>query len=206
MRRTELARGPPRPGRMREETQSYGNMWHGLVGRGHGEEELMEEGCKGTGFHTASQLVLVAGAVMTEQRKLRDTAKAGACRDEEGAEAMAKLLTWLRKWRQGEFGSDERKAGGCTLKEVTRLGDALWWEALKDEAQYEEEAFGRWAGKRKGRLMKSEEVEGPGKIESEAERKVPFAGDVGTHLEEWLAQRCVSRGFVVDCFLEGFSR
>ena len=166
-------------GRSREE-------WHGLVGQGYGEEELMEEGCKGTGFHTASQLVLMAGAVMTEQKSLRDTAKAGACRDEEGAEAMAKLLTWLRKWRHGEFGSEGRRAGGCTLREVTRLGDALWWEALKEEVRHEEGGVDRWAGKRKGRLMKAADVEGPGKINSEVERKIPFNGDVGTHLEEWL--------------------
>lgn len=83
-------------GRTREE-------WYELRGKGRGEEELMEEGCKGTGVHTASQLLLLAGAVMTEQLRLSETAKAGACRDEEGAEAMAKLLMWLRKWRRGDL-------------------------------------------------------------------------------------------------------
>jgi len=148
----------------------------------------LEEGCKGTGFHTASQLVILAGAVMTEQMRLSDTAKAGACRDQEGAEAMAKLLTWLRRWRQGEMGLEDRRAGGCVMavKEVTRLGDALWWEALKDEARSEEEGRDRMAGKRKGKLVRAEDAEGPGKIIEEAERRIPFNGDVGTHLEEWL--------------------
>ena len=168
-------------GRTREE-------WHELCAQGHHEESLLEEGCKGTGFHTASQLVILAGAVMTEQMRLSDTAKAGACRDQEGAEAMAKLLTWLRRWRQGEMGLEDRRAGGCVMavKEVTRLGDALWWEALKDEARSEEEGRDRMAGKRKGKLVRAEDAEGPGKIIEEAERRIPFNGDVGTHLEEWL--------------------
>ena len=166
-------------GRTREE-------WYELRGRGWEEEDLKEEGCKGTGFHTASQLVLMAGAVVTEQVELRETARAGACRDEEGAEAMAKLLTWLRKWRQGEFGINDRRAGGCALREITRLGDVLWWEALKSETYGEEEERDRMAGKRKGRLVKTETVEGPGKVISESERKIPFNGDVGLHVEEWL--------------------
>eukprot|EP00434_Breviolum_minutum_P012254 symbB.v1.2.010803.t1/scaffold712.1/size170421/2 len=159
--------------------------WQELQGRGFKEERLLEEGCNGTGFHTASQLVLLAGAVMTEQLRLAETTKAGACQDEEGAESMAKLLTWLRKWRRGELGIEERRAGG-EVREVTRLGDALWWEALKMEVQGEDESTGRWAGKRKGKLVKDAEAEGPGKIVNEVERKVPFTGDVGMHLEEWL--------------------
>ena len=80
----------------------------------------MEEGCQGTGFHTASQLVLLAGAVMTEQLRLADTVRAGACRDDEGAESMAKLLTWLRRWRRGELGIEDRRAGG-EMREVKLL-------------------------------------------------------------------------------------
>ena len=160
--------------------------WHEFVARGWSEEEVLEEGCKGTGFHTASQLVLMAGAVMTEQVELRNTARAGACKDDEGAEAMAKLLLWLRRWRHGEFGAEGRRAGGCALKEVTRLGDALWWEALKSEAYEECEEPGRKAGKRRGRILKTEEAEGPGKLVSDKEKKIPFDGDVGLHLEEWL--------------------
>ena len=94
---------------------------------------------------------------------------------------MAKLLTWLRRWRRGELGIEDRRAGG-EMREVTRLGDALWWEALKFEAREESGLECRWAGKKR----KSEDAEGPGKIVSEAEKKVPFTGDVGMHLEEWL--------------------
>ena len=86
---------------------------------------------------------------MTEQLRLADTKKAGACRDEEGAESMAKLLTWLRKWRRGELGIEERRAGGEVRHEVTRLGDALWWEALKSEVRAEEEPTGRWLARGK---------------------------------------------------------
>ena len=98
---------------------------------------------------------------------------------------MAKLLTWLRRWRRGELGIEDRRAGG-EMREVTRLGDALWWEALKLEARDESDLELRWAGKRRGKLVKKEDAEGPGKIVSEAEKKVPFTGDVGMHLEEWL--------------------
>jgi len=57
---------------------------------------------------------------------------------------------------------------------------------LKFEAREESGLECRWAGKRRGKLVKSEDAEGPGKIVSEAEKKVPFTGDVGMDLEEWL--------------------
>lgn len=57
---------------------------------------------------------------------------------------------------------------------------------MKFEAREESGLECRWAGKRRGKLVKSEDAEGPGKIVSEAEKKVPFTGDVGMDLEEWL--------------------
>lgn len=79
----------------------------------------------------------------------------------------------IRRWRRGELGIEDRRAGG-EMREVTRLGDALWWEALKLEARDESDLELRWAGKRRGKLVKKEDAEGPGKIVSEAEKKVPF--------------------------------
>lgn len=47
---------------------------------------------------------------------------------------------------------------------------------------------GRYAGKRKGRLLKKEEVEGGAFLQDGDEKKLPFDGQVGIHLEEWLEQ------------------
>ena len=135
-------------------------------------------------------LVLLAGAVMTEQMRLSDTAKAGTCKDQEGAEAMAKLLTWLRRWRQGEMGLEERWAGGCALaiKEVTRLGDApmvggaerrspIWGRRARSIGRKEErKASESWGCRRSGKDCRG------GREENSLQRGCwnPFGGMVGS--------------------------
>ena len=59
----------------------------------------------------------------------------------------------------------------------------LWWRALKEQ---ESDEYDRYAGKRRGRLVKREEIEGKAFIQEDEEKKLPFDGKVGVHLEEWL--------------------
>ena len=166
-------------GRSREE-------WQERVAKGAKEPDLLEEGCRGPGVMTATTLVIVGATLVNEQQRMMRVRSAGACNDDEGSEAMVKLLLWLRRWRGGDFGLDNGArsgmAGGEEKREVTRLGDALWWEALKSYMHDD----GRYAGKRKGRLLKKEEVEGGAFLQDGDEKKLPFDGQVGIHLEEWL--------------------
>ena len=166
-------------GRSREE-------WQEQVAKGAKEPDLLEEGCRGSGVMTATTLVIVGATLVNEQQRMMRVRSAGACNDDEGSEAMVKLLLWLRRWRGGDFGLDNGArsgmAGGEEKREVTRLGDALWWEALKSYMHDD----GRYAGKRKGRLLKKEEVEGGAFLQDGDEKKLPFDGQVGIHLEEWL--------------------
>ena len=160
--------------------------WGELRASGVSEEGLLEDGCRSPGFMTATTLVLLGVVVASEQLKARRNEKAGACRDEEGAEVMVKLLVWPRRWKKKEFGETQvvpdGVAGGMSLRHVTRLGDELWWCALKN---YELDE-GCYAGRRKGRLIKKEEIEGAAFLNEEDEKRLPFDGQVGLHLEEWL--------------------
>ena len=159
--------------------------WYERRARSISEQDLSEDGCRGPGFMTASTLVLLGAILVNEQVKAVEEKKAGACRDQEGAEAMTKLLLWLRRWKRNEFGEEgvpTRRAGGTSMRHVTRLGDELWWRALKDYERDED----RYAGKRKGRLIQKEEIEGKAFLSEEKERRLPFDGQVGLHLEEWL--------------------
>ena len=161
--------------------------WHERMARGAKEEGLLEEGCRGPGVMTATTLVVLGATLANGQLRQQQGEKAGACYDDEGAEAMVKLLLWLRRWRGGDFGGRSYAegsgvAGGEDRRNVSRLGDTLWWEALK-AYEYGES---RYAGKRKGRLVKREDVEGKAFLQDEEEQKLPFDGQVGVHLEEWL--------------------
>ena len=73
--------------------------------------QAFDEGCKGTGARTAETLLAVAAAVACDKGVLR----AGAIRDGRSDESLAKLLLWLRRWKQGEFGREgqTRKVGGA---------------------------------------------------------------------------------------------
>lgn len=111
--------------------------WREHRARGVSEEKLLEDGCRGPGVMTAATLVILGATLVTEQGKVSAN-KAGACRDDEGADAMVKLLMWLRKWKNQDFGKDgapepEGRAGGEAMRHVTRLGDELWWRALKEQ-------------------------------------------------------------------------
>lgn len=111
-------RGPPRRLRRLEAEE----VWQ-LQGRSQhefrawaeeiGEKRAADEGSRATGAQTAANLMAGAGALIGK------TIEAEACRvgtspDQTGAEAMAQILLWLRRWKRGEFGSPSncRKAGG----------------------------------------------------------------------------------------------
>ena len=63
--------------------------------------------------------------------------KAGMCYDAEDVKSLGLLLSWLRKWRKGDFSRAEadRKAGGVEERRKAWLwGEDLWLGALDEEA------------------------------------------------------------------------
>lgn len=141
------------------------------------EERWAKEGARATGVHTAASLLSVGGFLvvhhMEEQAK-----KAGMGRDDEGAEALAQLLQWLRRWRKKDYerAGEDRYAGG----QVWRWAEAWWQEQLEESSDEE-----RYAG---GRRKKTQEV-----LEAVAAKTVslgrevaPFCGEVRERIDEWL--------------------
>ncbi|CAK9050400.1 Tyr recombinase domain-containing protein [Durusdinium trenchii] len=136
--------------------------WAQARDNGVGEEDLLRQGCRGTGRRTAQSLLFAAAKVVTEhvREQSADEGRAGAVRDGPEDESLAKLLLWLRKWRTGEFGRGliSRRAGGvgaetlAGMKEnaqvVWRWGESLWLEALEEL----EEFAGRSASWRASKL------------------------------------------------------
>ena len=76
--------------------------------------------------------------------------KAGMMPDATGAEAMAQILLWLRRWKRGElrrnppsYEADTTRAGGGTgppLRRLWRWSEAWWWAQCMDEEE-EDEAY-----------------------------------------------------------------
>ena len=129
-------RGPP--GHLRKLTDE--EVWV-LQGRSLGElkgqkdkQLLVREGCRATGGQTAASLLLWAGQI-TEGLLSQESARAGMCAEEEGPEALAQILLWLRRWKRGEFGG---KAGGSVEEEkiyhVNRWTEAWWVSMLGDSS------------------------------------------------------------------------
>ena len=103
--------------------------------------------------------------------------KAGMSRDSDGAEALAQLLQWLRRWRKKDFerAEDDRYAGG----QVWRWAEAWWQEQL------EESEDDRHAG---GRRKKVQDVMDAVAAKTVKMSRVvtPFCGEVKERVEEWL--------------------
>ena len=134
-----------------------------------------QEGCRATGMRTAESLLTLAVLVACEKGGCR---VAGAIRDGPTDESLVRLLMWLRKWKNGDFGKEgQRKAGGVR-KVVSLLGEALWLEALDDEDGVGDcRAGGR---RRKADVAKAEaHLVGPC-------MSLPFDGDVVGRVEDWL--------------------
>ena len=77
-----------------------------------GEEKAAEEGCKATGMQTATNLLAAMGCIIAQYIE-EDAGRAGTSTDPTGADAMAQILVWLRKWRQKDFQSHSSRAGGA---------------------------------------------------------------------------------------------
>ena len=189
-------RGPP--GALRELT--FEEIW---VLQGRRKEDLkesdqqkkVEDGCRATGQQVATNLLVWGGTILVKQAAL-EVAKAGMARDSEGAEAMAQILVWLRRWKRGDFGGPAY-AGGCAEPEETeerkdcvfRWCEAWWFEIFEEESQTEFEGE-TYAGGRKPKLTEKEIAEKVAKttVSSLGLAVRPFHGDVKDRIEEWLEE------------------
>ena len=144
------------------------------------------EGSRATGMQTAEMLLGLAGAILEES----EGKKAGAVRDGPKDEALARLLLWLRRWKQKEFGTEgiSRKAGGKGMMLVSRKAEAMWLEVLEEE----EETGGDWkAGGRASRSRRNA-------VQAQAEASLvvdpqgdTFDGNVAGKIEDWLEANMV---------------
>jgi len=89
-----------------------------VLGGEHEVDRMIDEGCRATGGQTAANLLAGAGALVSKAIE-QEAGKAGASSDQMGAEALAQILLWLRRWRRGDFGKpfDHRKAGAEAERE-----------------------------------------------------------------------------------------
>eukprot|EP00435_Cladocopium_sp_Y103_P066762 s1381_g29.t1 len=132
-------------------------------------EEALVEGTRATGRHTAANLLVVAGHLMANRMEsfLRDDVKAGMCADEVGAEALAQMLVWFRRWRRG--------------MEMAR--------GLDEEDSQDEDELPRKAGaKRKKTPEEVAEKVGTQVIGQIGLAVLPFHGDVKDRVDEWLEE------------------
>ena len=173
--------------------------WAQARDNGVGEEDLLRQGCRGTGRRTAQSLLFAAAKVVNEHVREQSAheGRAGAVRDGPEDESLAKLLLWLRKWRTGEFGRGliSRRAGGvgaetlAGMKEnaqvVWRWGESLWLEALEELEEFD--LGDRRAGGRRS-SKKVEQCLGNSHLDDSGERRLPFDGSVGVRVEEWIEE------------------
>ena len=173
-----------------------------LVQCGLPSEDAVLEGTRATGKHTAANLLVLGGSLMAERMgsmTLNET-KAGMCPDATGADALAQMLIWFRRWKKGDLGRskpmyncEETKAGGKreTSRQVWRWPEAWWWlEALGDEESEDEveEGCRRAGGRKKKTPEEVAEVVGSQVIQQCGLAVVPFHGEVGDRVEEWLEE------------------
>ena len=178
-----------------------GQTWDSFVREGFSERDLAEQGTRATGIQVASNLLVMAGALVEFGEILEGETKAGALGNEPQDLSMAKLLAWLRKWKQRHFGvgnlqgGDGRAGGGDSKHLVSRLGEALWLWCLDEEAcekgyepiAAEECDKGTTAGGRRPKSSKPLQVPADQHILLEP-RWVPFDGAVKTYVDKWLEE------------------
>lgn len=138
------------------------------------------EGTKATGIRTATSLLTVGGYIlfMVDQQGT----KAGMCRGVQGAEAMAQILVWLRRWKRGEL----RRAGGH-LNPLCRWAESWWLDILEGDLSEEEPGdlgHGCYAGGRSKR--KPHQAVGEAAAQGLLSQPRPFDGRVTARVEEWL--------------------
>eukprot|EP00435_Cladocopium_sp_Y103_P002944 s2186_g1.t1 len=186
-------RGPP--GHLRQLTDE--EIWK-LQGRSVGDlkheqniSARVREGCRATGAHTASSLLLWAGHLV-EGFIEEEAGRAGMCPELDGPESLAQILLWLRRWKRGEFG---RRAGGYFEEEkvyhVNRWAES-WWLSMLDgfEDSSSDEEPETYAGGRKPKRTAEEVAEEVSKqfVTSVGLTVRPFCGEVGERVEEWLEE------------------
>ena len=149
--------------------------WKRMLEECGSEEKAKAEGCRATGVQTA-QTLLVAATSLYRGGLSEDGEKAGAVKDFQD-ESLAKLLLWLRRWKQGDFGKDrgsnERRAGG----------EAMWIEAMEEWEYYVMVKI--YAGGRRKRASADEE-RGNSLVSHGEGALLPFDGGVSVRVEEWL--------------------
>ena len=146
------------------------------------EAEMVYEGTRATGVHTAANLLSVAGyIVVCMQAQER---RAGMGRDFEGAKAMAQILLWLRRWRRGEMRRSAPAYAGGGERTIFVWVEAWWFAQVEDHDEDDRED--RKAG---GRRKKVEEVIANVALSKELTLPRPFRGDdVGGRVEEWVEE------------------
>ena len=175
-------------------------------------EVAVIEGVRATGIQTAANLVTMGGQILCEliarEAGELNPGKAGMMPDATGAEAMAQILLWLRRWKRGElrrsppsYEADTTRAGGGTgppLRRLWRWSEAWWWAQCMDEEE-EDEAYtlefaneikGSYAGGRT--KAKTDPLKVAEKVGAQAvhltKSLAPFCGDVRERVDEWLEE------------------
>lgn len=113
--------------------------------------------------------------------------KAGMAEDKEGAEALAQILVWLRRWKRGELPRAEAGpyAGGAKdARQVWRWPEAWWLEQLDEDS---EDDTGAYAGGKRKRTC--EQTVGEAVVSTqEIAQPMPFEGQVAARIEDWLEE------------------
>eukprot|EP00435_Cladocopium_sp_Y103_P036950 s669_g9.t1 len=154
-----------------------------------GRDRARVEGCRATGAQTAANLLAGAGALVSKQIEA-EAGRAGANADKDGAEALAQILMWLRRWRRKEFGlpTDGRRAGGRSEDSpVCRWAEAWWINMLEPEDPDEEPDLRRAGGKKKT-AQEIAEIVAKQVIDKVGLQVRPFGGEVTERVEEWLEE------------------
>eukprot|EP00435_Cladocopium_sp_Y103_P028921 s3298_g7.t1 len=164
-------------------------------------EEAVVEGTRATGRHTAANLLVLAGHLIVNRMEeaVLSVARAGMCPDEVGADALAQMLVWFRKWKRGDlqravpfYASMETRAGGARQEDrhVWRWPEAWWWSVFADEEDSGEDyELPRKAGaKRKKTPEEVAETVGSQVVGQLGLAIAPFQGEVKDRVEEWLEE------------------
>ena len=185
-------RGPP--GSLRE--LSIEEVWS-LQGRQAKDlrevekQEQVLDGCRATGAQTAMSLLVWAGAILAKQAEDK-ACHAGMATDSDGAESLAQILVWLRRWKRGDFGMSAY-AGGQDHAEpelqIFRWCEA-WWLSMLGEDSEDEGEKDAYAGGRKAKISPEEiAAKVTSKVVSSLGLAVrPFTGDVQDRVDEWLEE------------------
>ena len=158
--------------------------WNETLRRtGWSKRRVYEDGCKATGVQTAQTLLTLAGLMAEVVGDETSGGRAGAVRDGAQDESLARLLWWLRKWKQGEFGREGRLAGGSVTELVWCWGETLWCDALDDlqRMEYEDEIRAGGRRKKEDAAVKIGQANVVGHLDPQ-----PFDGDVKGRIDDWL--------------------